>query len=153
MDHEREPGGLRRCQIRRWTAAGLWDSGELFWQPGGTILRGKKGKMERRGRSLYRHRLGSKRAGSKGNWWGGVIGLRRDLRSREEEDLVLTRGSHWSVRKGGRTGYRFGIVSCWAVGQFWCRVRWVPRGPFLFLFLFFFSSFLLFPFSVFLFPL
>jgi hypothetical protein len=65
-------------------------------------------------------------------------GLQRDLRSREEEDPALTRGSHRSVRIGGRRGYRFGIDR-WAAGCNWCWAGRVPPGPFSYFY--FFSAF------------
>jgi hypothetical protein len=39
-------------------------------------------------------------------------------------------------------GYRFGFCGKWAVGCFWSWARSFPRGPFLFLFLLCFFSFL-----------
>jgi hypothetical protein len=52
---------------RRFSVAGAAYSDEPFWQPGGMIWRGKKGKMERGGRSLYRHGGSSVKAGIKWN--------------------------------------------------------------------------------------
>jgi hypothetical protein len=49
---KREHGAHRRWRILPGMLAGTAESGELFRQPGGTIWRGKKGKMERRGRDF-----------------------------------------------------------------------------------------------------
>jgi hypothetical protein len=131
--------------------AGEAESGELFRQPGGTIWRGKKGKMERGARAFYRRRRGEETAEELKELKRGVtahsglvtggISVRR-----KKKVSVLTRGSHQSAGVRGEIGYRFGFLR-WAADSFryWAENR--PRGPFLifissFLFSFLFSLFL-----------
>jgi hypothetical protein len=80
----------------------------------------------------------------------GGNGLRLKFRSREEDDLVLTRGSHWSARKKRKEkGKREEGLLGWFGAD---RAGWVPGAaqlgcapPFFVL--------IHFPFSVFLFSL
>ena len=55
--------GLGTClshRKRRKAAADRWSFGEEIRRPWGTILRGKRGEMERRTRATYRHKDGKK---------------------------------------------------------------------------------------------
>jgi hypothetical protein len=72
------------------------------------------------------------------------LGYWREIRTEEEEgDLALASGAHTSARQGGNRDTVSGKTR-WAAGSFSDLGRGVPRGPFLFSFLFhfFFSVFL-----------
>jgi hypothetical protein len=69
IEERRETGAHQRWRIFPEMLADAAETGEEFRWPGGTICRGRKGKMERREGATYRHGESSKRAG-----------LMRDLR-------------------------------------------------------------------------
>jgi hypothetical protein len=75
----------------------------------------------------------------------GGNGPRRNFRSREEDDLVLTRGSHQSARKGGRRVPVRGFVK---LGRGLASEAGPIRFPLAFLFIFLLSSFSLFCFLI-----
>jgi hypothetical protein len=78
------------------------DSGVKSPQPGGELSEGKEGERQR-GRGPFIRVVGSSiKAGSKGIDGGGRVtgnGRRREFRSKLEDDLALTKGSHPSVRR------------------------------------------------------
>jgi hypothetical protein len=74
---------------------------------------------------------------------GGVTassgGFRRDLRTKVEDDLALTGGTHTSAKEKV-TGCTGSGNTSWAAGLVLLLGRRVPRGPFLFSFVSFLFS-------------
>jgi hypothetical protein len=148
IGEKRGSGAHWQGRNRPEVPAGGAESGELFRQPGGTIWRGKKGKMERRGRDF----IGRSRGGF---WCLNLLGINSGQHSLAAEvtaALMAGGGRRLTTRarvsgreRGGRVPFRAEAVL--GRGRFSGWAEMAPLSPFLFFFvlssfLFLFSYFL-----------